>query len=269
MEACSFTLNEVLGLLSSEVGVEERSPEIVSDFWEDLCEGCFKWWATEGPSVLIRVAVIGSGSAMKGKLPQLHGLCPPLPRENQKSKVTVAQYSLKMPPVHSDEIWFNAQHHQHLLFLSLSRPPWFNGSNHWDVTRQENRNSGYAGGADRAQRCLRRGNAAGSRVRVQSSGDQCGSYRRHRGRGAHQPQLAAREPAPELYSGGSRSSTQRRPPLWHRGRLQVEPGPVIFFFTVITRQRQGEGRSQVQAPFLLLSSHLHGHRAVSQQVFAC
>lgn len=77
MEVCSFTLNEVLGLLSSEVGVEERSPEIVSDFWEDLCEGCLKWWATEGPSLLIRVAGIGSGNAMKGKLPQLHGLCPP------------------------------------------------------------------------------------------------------------------------------------------------------------------------------------------------
>lgn len=73
----TFAHNEVLGLHWNEVGVDERSPEIVSDSWEDLCEGSLKWWVTEGPSVLFRVAVIGSGSAIKGKLPQLHGLCPP------------------------------------------------------------------------------------------------------------------------------------------------------------------------------------------------
>lgn len=268
MEACLFTHNEVLGLFWNGGGRRGVEPWDRFRFLRGSLgrlSRVVKW-----PSS-IRVAVRGTGHETKGKPPWLHGLGRTPPQENQKAGLMfgIGHYSFKMHPVHSDEIEFSDQHHQHLFFLSLSRPPWFNGSNHWDVTRQENGNSGYAGRADRAQRCLWRWNAAGSGMCVQSSGNQCGSYRRHRGWGAHKPQLAAREPTSELYSGGSRSSSQWRAPLWHRGRLQVKPGPVIFLFTIVTRQRQGEGLAEVKAPFLLLSSYLHGHRAVSQQILAC
>lgn len=110
----------------SETGWASRSGALRSVQILERISGKAFFQVAKWPSS-ITVAVRGTGGAMKGKPPWLHGPGHP-PQENQKagSMFGIGHYSFKMHPVHSDEIVsfnslieFSARHHQHLLSVSL------------------------------------------------------------------------------------------------------------------------------------------------------